>query len=223
MFVALRIVTLPDGREGEAGTVAAAIGAKAATLPGIRSSWAAPVVAGATINAGHIVWRMIFATEAEALRAPGAAVWAETIAPLLAGAQVATIGYRLARPTVHRTGAGIWRALIFRVMPNKPLDLVRRLEEATLLLPRHVPQIRSWALSPVAFTEGPKAFTHVWEQEFDAVADLTGPYMTSPAHWGIADAFFDAEYPEYIVDPQLIQTVGAIGDTILIPSTDGRA
>jgi hypothetical protein len=218
MFVALRIVTLPDGQAGAAEAIAGAIGARAAALPGLRGCWAAPVVAGAVINAGDIVWRMAFATESEALRAPGTAAWQRGIAPLLAGAQVSTIGYRLTRPVVRRAGPGIWRALVFRVMPHAPPDLAGRLEEATLRLPRHVPEIRSWALSPVSYSEGPKAFTHIWEQEFDAVADLTGPYMTNPAHWGLADAFFDAEYPEYIVDPQLTQTVGAIAESIIAPT-----
>lgn len=213
MFVALRILTLPDDRA--AGGVAQALGKHARALPGVQSGWAAPVSPVAVINAGHVIWRTIFETETQALRAPGTAEWARTIAPLLEGAQVSTIGYRLTRLTIRRTGPGIWRALIFRVMPNKPPELVRRLEEDMLRLPRHVPEIRSWALSPVSYTKGPKAFTHVWEQEFDAVADLTGPYMTSPAHWGIADACFDAEYPEYIVDPQLIQVVGTIDASII--------
>lgn len=218
MFVALRILTLPDARADAAQDIARAIGEAALTLPGVESSWAAPVSPEAVINAGHVVWRAIFETEAQALRAPGTDAWSRAIAPLLKGAQVSTIGYRLNQPMVRRAGPGIWRALVFQVMPNKPSELIRQLEEDTLLLPRHVPVIRSWALSPAAFTEGPKAFTHIWEQEFDAIADLTGPYMDSPAHWGIADAYFDAEYPEYIVDPQLIQVVGSIEDSIIAPT-----
>ena len=218
MFVALRILTLPDARADAAENIARAIGQAAPALPGIKSSWAAPVSPVAVINAGQVVWRAIFETEVQALHAPGTTTWSRAIAPLVERAQVSTIGYRLTRPMVRRAGPGIWRALVFRVMPNKPSELVCRLEEDTLLLPRHVPEIRSWALSLVAYTEGPKAFTHVWEQEFDAIADLTGPYMASPAHWGIADAYFDAEYPEYIVDPQLIQVVGAIETSIIAPA-----
>ena len=215
MFVALRIVTLPAERIGEAADIAAALGRHAAAVPGVRACWAAPVSPTAVINAGHVVLRLGFATEADALRAPGTAAWAAGIAPLLADAQIATVGYRITSGTVRASGPGIWRALVFRVMPHKPHALVRQLEEATLRMPRHVPAIRGWALSPVVFTEGPKAFTHVWEQEYDGLAGLTGPYMTDPIHWGHVDAYFDAEYPEYIVDPYLIQVVGNIDTTII--------
>jgi len=60
-----------------------------------------------------------------------------------------------------------------------------------------------------------QTYTHVWEQEFDNLDGLTGEYMNHPVHWGLADAFFDAECPEYIVDPHLVQVVGAIDQTIM--------
>ena len=100
-------------------------------------------------------------------------------------------------------------------MPHGFPQAARELEEATLLLPRHVPEIRSWALSTVATVEGPKAYTHVWEQEFDDLDGLTGPYMRTPVHYGLVDAWFDAEYPQYVVDPHVIQVIGDIDSTIM--------
>ena len=215
MFVALRLISLPEGRLAERNAIVAALGAAAPRLPGVTSCWVAPVSPTAVINAGDILWRMTSATEGEALRAAETAVWRDDIAPLLTGLAPILIGYRITGSTVRRRGPGIWRALIFRTFPGADPALLRQLESATLLLPDHVHEIRSWALNTIAFTDGAKAFTHVWEQEFDRIDDLTGPYMTDPAHWGIADAYFDAEYPEYVVDPHLIQVVGVIDASIL--------
>ena len=215
MFIALRMITLPPGRDDEREALADALGKATAKLAGVRSCWVAPVSPVAVINAGHVVWRMAFATEREAMAAPLDPVWAAHIAPLLAQTQVTGIGYQITRSAVRPAGAGIWRALVFRVMPKGYPDGAKALEAGLLLLPKHMGVIRSWALSEVACTEGPKAYTHVWEQEFDSLDGLTGEYMAHPVHWGLADAFFDAECPEYIVDPQLIQVVGAIDKTIM--------
>ena len=214
MFVSLRMIALPPGREAEREALADSLRVAAGRLAGVRSCWIAPVSRVAVINAGHIVWRMTFASEAAALAVTLDPAWAD-VAALLEGAGGSHVGYRVTQGAVNPAGAGIWRALVFRVMPQGFPDGVRALEAALLLMPRHVRAIRSWALSPVSVCEGAKAYTHVWEQEFDSLDGLTGEYMTHPVHWGIADAFFDAECPEYIVDPQLVQVVGAIDRTIM--------
>jgi Stress responsive A/B Barrel Domain len=215
MFISLRLITLPPEREAEKGTLAARLKQAAATLPGVRSCWIAPVSPVAVINAGHVVWRMSFACEREALAVTRDPAWRGAVAGLLGGAEVGHVGYRVTRSAVRPADGGIWRALVFRIMPHGFPQGARVLENGLLLMPGHVSTIRSWALSPVSLCEGPKAFTHVWEQEFDSLEGLTGEYMTHPVHWGMVDAFFDAECPEYIVDPHLIQVVGAIDRTIM--------
>lgn len=215
MFVALRTLSLPDARKDERDEIVTALRAAATDLPGVTGCWIAAVSPVAVINAGDIVWRMTYATESEALSAPEGAHWRAAVAPLLSDLGVTVIGYRIANSQVRRQGPGIWRALVFRTFADADPAQVKNLGDATMLLPRHIAEIRSWALSPVAYCAGSKAFTYVWEQEFDSVADLTGPYMTNPVHWGIVDAYFDAEYPEYIVDPQLIQIVGTIEESIM--------
>lgn len=217
MFVTLRLFFLPEDRMDEHDRIVAALRDAAPLLPGVTGCWVAPVSPVSVINAGHIVWRATWGSEGEALQASRTGVWAHSVAPLIAGIDVTTIGYRIANATVRRTGPGIWRALIFRTFADADPALVRELGARTLLLPKYIDAIRGWALSPVAFTNGPKGYTHVWEQEYDSLDGLTGPYMTDPVHWGIVDAYFDAEYPEYIVDPQLIQVVGAIDASIIAP------
>lgn len=215
MFVSLRMVTLAPGRTDRRDALVAALGDAATALPGVRSSWVAPVSPVAVINAGDVVWRITFDTEAEADAALLAPVWRDRVAPVLEGTRVTGVGYRVTRSGVRDAGAGIWRALVFRVLPHGFPQAARELEDGLLLFPRNLPVIRSWALSPVSSVEGPKAYTHVWEQEFDDLAGLTGDYMRHPVHYGLADAFFDAEDPRYVVDPHVIQVVGAIDRTIM--------
>lgn len=215
MFVSLRLIALPPEREAEREAFAARLQAAAANLSAVRSCWIAPVSSVAVINAGHVVWRMTFVSEREALAVVLDPAWRGAVAALLDGAEVTHVGYRMTRCAVAPAGGGIWRALVFRVMPEGFPDGTSALERGLLMMPGNVTTIRSWALSPVSLCEGPKAYTHVWEQEFDSLDGLTGEYMTHPIHWGHVDAFFDAESPEYIVDPQLIQVVGTINRTIM--------
>ncbi len=215
MFVSLRLITLLPERVAEKEVLIARLQEEAAALAGVGSCWIAPVSPVAVINAGHVVWRMTFSSEHEAQAVTLDPVWRRTVAGLLGDAEIVHVGYRVTRGAVGSTEGGIWRALVFRVMPQGFPDGVRALEDGLMLMPAHVRAIRSWALSPVSICEGPKTFTHVWEQEFDSLEGLTGAYMTHPVHWGVVDAFFDAECPEYIVDPQLIQVVGAIDRTIM--------
>lgn len=216
MFVALRLIDLPADRRAEAPALVTALAAAASGLVTPLSSWVASVVEGATINCGQIVWRLHCDSEAAALAIEQEPHWTAAVAPLLAGARVTTIAYHTGIAAVGATDATIWRALIFRITPEGFPDRAGALEQQTLLMPQYIPEIRNWALSPVAAASGPKAFTHVWEQEFTDLGGLTGHYMTHPVHWALVDAWFDAESPDYIVDPMLIQVVAAINAPVIV-------
>lgn len=211
MFVSLRAITLPQGRDARS----AARELAAAKLPGMTGNWAQTTEPGICLNAGDLVWRAQFATEGLAHAAPFSPEWRASVTPLLEAAQVHAVGYLPTRKGLRMGGSGIWRALVFRVMPHGFPDMAREVETALLMMPDCVSTIRSWAFSPVVSCEGGKAFTHVWEQEFDSLDGLTGEYMDHPIHWGLVDGWFDAECPQYIVDPWLIQTVGRIEKPII--------
>jgi hypothetical protein len=215
MFVSLRTVSLPAGREGESGRLVAALRKAVSGLAGVKKSWIAAAMPAVSLNAGQIVWRMTFASERDALHAPLLPAWRETIAPLLADTHISGVGYRITRSAGTRGGRGIWRALIFRITPEGFPGTARQLEDGLLLFPKYIRTIRSWALSTVATVEGPKNFTHVWEQEFDSIEGFTGEYMQHPLHWGLVDSYFDAEYPQYVVDPYLVQAVGEIDGPLI--------
>ncbi len=214
-FVSIRLIALPPHRVAEREAIVAQLAEAARGLKTMSSSWVAPVIDSAVLNAGHIVWRLESTTEIAALRVQLDPAWTGSVQPLLEGLHVTTVGYRMTRSNIKPAGAGIWRALIFRLFPTASPDAAAALEAQTLLMPKYIPVIRSWALNPVAFTEGPKDFTYVWEQEFDELSGLAGEYMTHPIHWGLIDSWFDAECPNYIVDPMLIQVVGHIDQTIM--------
>jgi hypothetical protein len=215
MFVSLRILTLPPDRLDERDALIADLRAASASLPGLAENLIAPVHHQATINAGHVVWRMVHNSEAAAGAVTLDPAWREGIAPVLAGVEITGVGYRMARKSSGPGGSTIWRALLFSCLPHADPALVRQLEECTLLLPKYVPEIRAWALNQAAWSEGRKAIEFVWEQEYDALDGLTGPYMNTPVHWGIVDAWFDADCPEYVVDPHLVQVVAVIDAPVI--------
>ncbi len=215
MFVSLRMLTLPEDRLGTLDTVIVGLRAAVSRLPGVVGNLVTHVYPAATINAGHIVWRMVHQSEAAANAAMLAPAWRGAVLPLIEGAQVTGAGYRMTRKVPSPGGAGIWRALLFSCFADADPALVRELEQRTQLLPTYVPKILGWGLNRAAWSEGRKPIHFVWEQEYNSVSDLTGPYMNTPVHWGIVDAYFDAECPEYIVDPHLVQVVAAISEPVI--------
>jgi len=215
MFVSLRMLTLPHDRIGTLHTVMGGLRKAVAQLPGVVENLVVPVYHTATINAGHIVWRMVHESEAAANAAMLAPAWRGMVLPLIDTAEVTGVGYRLTRKAAAAGKPTIWRALLFSCLPHADPALVHELEQRTLLLPKYVPEIRAWGLNRAAWSEGRKPIEFVWEQEFDDVAGLTGPYMDTPVHWGNVDAYFDADCPEFIVDPHLVQVVAAIPESVI--------
>lgn len=215
MFVSLRMLTLPEDRLGTLDTVIVGLRAAVSRLPGVVSNLVTHVYPTATINAGHIVWRMVHESEAAANAAMLAPAWRGAVLPAIEGLDVTGAGYRMTRKSPSPGGNGIWRALLFSCFAHADPALVRELEERTLLLPKYVPEIRAWGLNRAAWSEGRKPIHFIWEQEYDDVSGLTGPYMDTPVHWGVVDAYFDADCPEYIVDPHLVQVVAALSEPVI--------
>ncbi len=215
MFVALYDITLAPQQAADSATLLPRLQAAMATLPDIRQYWLNQTLPALTANAGQLVARLVFDSERAAQLAEASREWREGIAPLCAGCLVNRVGYYSTRKALRGSGAGIWRALLVRVVPNVPRDSVRAFEADLLLMPDYVGSIRSWGLGEVSSHSGPKAFTHVWEQEFDSAEGFTGEYMHHPVHWGIVDSWFDAETENYIVDPLMAQLVAPIDGPVI--------
>lgn len=217
MFITLRLLTLADDRLDDRHALIERLRSAVVSLPGQQESWITEVAPRPVLNAGHVVWRSVFESEADALAAPWTAQWRQDVAPLLEGVATVTLNYRVTRTGVGNSGPGIWRALIFRTLPGARRQDVLDLESNLLLFPKHISTIRSWALSTISEVEGGRGFTHIWEQEFDSVEGFTGEYMDHPLHWGVVDSYFDAELPQYIVDPYVMQPVAHIEKSIMRP------
>ncbi len=112
-------------------------------------------------------------------------------------------------------GGGVYRALLLSVRPGVEEDRVRRFEAELAEMPSYIRSIRNWQLSRVAEADGTRPWTHVWEQEYDSMDGLMGPYMIHPHHWAWIDRWFDPEGTDWIVDTQLCHTFCAIEDPII--------
>lgn len=101
------------------------------------------------------------------------------------------------------TGPRVKRTLLLTVRAGTPADVLAEFEADLIAMPRHIPTIRSWALSRVVERTGRSRWTHAWEQEYAAVEGLTGEYLLNPYHWAHVDRWFDGEVPGSIVEPTL--------------------
>jgi hypothetical protein len=159
------------------------------------------VVASPGLGAGAVTWECVTDRSARellchpavfaALRGSAVVETAATLLPLASG-YVET-----GPPLVKRT-------LLLRVRPDASDAARERFEADLAAMPEHISTIRSWRLSRVMGTGDDRdRWTHAWEQEYASLDGLTGEYMTNPFHWTTVDAWFDAEVPDHIVEPEL--------------------
>ena len=106
------------------------------------------------------------------------------------------------------------RVLVFTVADGTPPATVARFERALARMPQHIPAIRSWSLSRVERVAGDVVWTHAWEQEYVDLASFR-TYMDSPYHWGVIEPWFDHEFPQAIVEPQLAQVFYDVDRSLL--------
>jgi len=207
MFNLLHVINLGAAAD-DAPAIAAQLGEAGKALLGVVTC-----VAGATLphafNGAHILWRIGFATEHDHWAALSSARWRETIEPHFDRARGVTfdrIAYRshCSDTTKRQQTNAVWRCLVLSVDAGTAAGDIAQFEKDLMVMPDHVPAIRSWALARVSASTGRRNWTHVWEQEFDDIAGLEVDYMLAPVHWGLVDGWFDPECPQRIVDPFLI-------------------
>jgi len=159
------------------------------------------VVAPSGLGAGAITWECV--TDRSVRGVVGHPV---VVSEALRGAEVETAVTLLPLATAYRETPAplVKRTLLLRVRPDVSNAARERFEADLAAMPHHVSTIRSWRLSRVAGTgPDPERWTHAWEQEYTSLDGLTGEYMTHPYHWTTVDAWFDAEVPDHIVEPEL--------------------
>jgi hypothetical protein len=116
---------------------------------------------------------------------------------------VALHSLRAGHVAVAVAGARIKRTLLLKVRAYTAPEVLGRFEVELAAMARHVPSIRSWALSRVDDGLLPSRWTHVWEQEYESLDGLVGEYMANPYHWAGVDRWFDDETPGAIVERDL--------------------
>ncbi|MDG3009762.1 Dabb family protein [Rhodococcus sp. D2-41] len=187
---------------------------RAALSAGATHAQVSPTLPG-TINGGDLIVRLRFA-DAAAWRHARAGIdhaLAAVGTDRVHGAEFAA-GQRDRRQG-GPSGNGVYRALLLRVAPSAPPDVVQSFERDLLRMPAFVPAMHAWQLSRVDVAEGPCAWTHVWEQEFDDLAGLSGPYLNHPVHWAVVDRWFDPECPDVIVRDRVCHTYCALDGPVI--------
>ncbi len=169
------------------------------TLPGVR-------------NGGDILMH---------LQLPDATPWPRLEARLKevlsapAVSHVDSVHYRGRPIGPDEPDGSVYRALLLRVAPDTPDDVVARFEADLAAMPRYVHTITSWQLSRVDTAIGTSPWTHVFCQRFTDIEGLTGPYLMHPIHWAYVDRWFDPECPEYIVRDRVCHSFCAMDTPVL--------
>jgi hypothetical protein len=117
-------------------------------------------------------------------------------------------------PQIHDC---VKRTLLLEVDRATPPDRAREFDRVLTGMPRYIDAIRNWAYHRVddEFTVGPRAWTHVWEQEYRDLSGLRVDYMVHPYHWGYVDPWFDPESPHRVVRPGVAHVYCPADGTIL--------
>jgi hypothetical protein len=109
----------------------------------------------------------------------------------------------------------VYRALLLRVLPDTDPGTVARFECELSSMARYIPAIRAWQLSHVDEAVGTSRWTHVFEQEFNDVDGLMGPYLMHPIHWAVVDRWFDPECPDVIIRDRVCHSFCVMPDPVL--------
>jgi hypothetical protein len=208
MFSSLRLVTLaplasPTERDASVGALASA-----ARAAGALATLFAPTCPGVW-NGGDLLWRAEYASEATWRAAEASDALRGARALLADRARVAHVEQvAFARGTLGGASPprGLYRVALFCANQRPSAERLAAFARETATLPRHVHSIRRWQLATPLQASGSRQWTHVWEQEYDDLAGLNGPYMLHPCHWGHVDRWFDPEDPDWLIDPQLCHT-----------------
>jgi hypothetical protein len=161
-------------------------------------------------NGGDFLWRAEFPDEAAWRAAEASDRFRESATPLMADskriAHVEHVAFARGGCGGVSPARGVYRVALFCANQRPSAERFAEFERETAAMPRHVRSIRRWQLATPVLASGTRPWTHVWEQEYDDLAGLMGPYMLHPCHWGDVDRWFDPEDPDWLIDPQLCHT-----------------
>ena len=198
----------------------------AATLPGLQAASLSANFAP-EYAAGHYTWDLLFPDSATAEQARQSPTWQATINAALArhckachALRLETISAGVRRRTLTN---GIKRTAYFRLLPGTAAETAQRFEQDLLEMTGQIPRILNWRLSRASTLSWNTAdcapWTYVWEQEYESLDDLLGPYMAHPHHWAHIDRWFDPESGMQAVDVNLSHAFCALGTSLIAIET----
>lgn len=149
-----------------------------------------------SLRGGDLVWHLHFPGE-RAWRDSGSFELLEELEAEAAVSQIDAAIYEAERFSVSEPAIenGVYRTLFVCIEASVSEKDRIRLTDELALMPKYIPEIRSWGMNATVASRGDRPWTDVWEQEFAEPDHLTGPYMTSPCHWAWVDRWFDGEMP----------------------------
>lgn len=214
MYSRLDVITLAGADRGE---VADALRRMVAGLPGLRGALIGPTLDG-TFNGGDLIMRLTFDDEDTARRAfacdAGRSI-SEVLSDPAQIAHVDHVGFETGAGGGPTGGATIYRVALFCANVRPTAERLDAFARHTTSMPDHVRSIRRWQLSRATAATGARNWTHVWEQEYADLSGLTGAYMMHPVHWAHVERWFDPEYFEWLIDPELVHTFCAIEEPVI--------
>ncbi|MCB1688840.1 MAG: Dabb family protein [Halioglobus sp.] len=194
----------------------------AAELPGVeRVELAANYAPEYAV--GHYTWDILYPDRDTAEAAQRSAYWTNSVAAALERYCSACHALRLdtVNAGVRRKDLanGVKRTAFFRLLPGTGADTAQRFEQDLLEMARQIPDILNWRLSRAQVLPWDTAdcapWTYVWEQEFESLDGLLGPYMAHPHHWAHVDRWFDPESGKQAVDVNLSHAFSALEKSII--------
>jgi hypothetical protein len=223
MFKLTRLISLQaEAAEAERAALGERLQAVASASPEVLRAYLAPTQPG-TVNGGDLVWHLQFTDEASCRRALGSPGWGDADRALAADpvAHVDGVGYRQELLHIGAPGfsGGIHRTLLIAVRPGTAAARIAEFEAEMRYMARYLPCIRNWGFSRVADSIGARRWTHVWEQDFDDVGALYGPYLNHPVHFAHIDRWFDTQSHDFIVDTYIGHTFCAVERSMLAPAS----
>lgn len=221
MFNLTRLVTLrPDASPEDRDAAVAAIQETLRRLPLVVRSTVRPVGEYA-VNGGDVACHLQFADEGSFFAARNHDAWQAFEKAFAAGKIAAVDGVTYRHELVVRREPGIknclHRTLLLAIRPGSSPAKVAQFEAEMREMADYLPAIRNWSFSRVIGSTGARGWTHVWEQEFQDVGGLMGPYMMHPIHFAHIDRWFDSESQDWIVDPQLRHSYWSIDESVIAP------
>ena len=208
MFSSLRLVSWSASLLGNDRAESQRVLSEAARASGAVSLVFEPTLPGVW-NGGDLIWRAEYRDEFHWRSAEGGAQFRDAAALLADPARVHAVEHvAFAGGASGGTSPsrGLYRVALFCANRQPTRERVARFAAETCAMPRHVRSIRRWQLTTPVHASGSRPWTHVWEQEYDDLAGLNGPYMLHPCHWGQVDRWFDPDDPDWLIDPQLCHT-----------------